>query len=678
MAILVDQDGDGNFDKERDDDTVTLPVITDDTADGIDDVDLTTAGSKAIIDGAVFLDAVNIGAGTGNYNTFLAIQDDNDDDSIEEGFNSNDTNPLDGSNDEIDQSKTETILLGSIPVTFFDADGDGIEEAYYEFRVDLNESNATPDTQISLDEFELYASSDNSIKDLTTLRSEELIYDMDANGEVSVLLSEANSSGSGNDDYSVLIPVEKFGDADPATTYVYLYVKMGAAGEDWGVQGGFEEWNLQNAAIVQGAKFEDTDGDGVRDEGEDGLGGVFIFADLDEDGEFDYIDANENGVFDPGTDTALEQWDITNADGTYSMGGFGINDTSYTVQIREIVPDGYLRTTGDFETVLISSQTDSGEIIQVDPIGNKPLQPSIDLVKEVPQIIDGSGLNGLGGADDAGDQVVYLFTVTNDGELDLTDVELTDPNIDADSLVRLADVIGDNDDILEVGEKWAYTAVHTVTQDELDSNGDDSPDGPDGDIDNTATVVAQSSAGQVSASDNEDAPLLQIPGIEVLKTVSSVEDGADYDATGQVDSAGDVINYSLTIANTGNYALSGVTMTDKVEAYATVDATPVEDGSGNNIGDLDQDGLLDVNEIWEYTASYTVTQEDIDSNGFGDGTIDNIATGDTNETQPETDVAEVPVVQVPVLGISKAVVSVDAEGDNVLNAAGDVIEYSVT
>ena len=667
MPIRVDENGDGIWDKELDDDTVGLPPITDKTGDGKLDVDLTTANSSAVINGAVFLDAANIGAGTGNYNTFLAIQDDNDPGSVEEGFNTDDKNPLHPSNDEIDQSKTETILLGSIPITYYDADGDGIEEAYYEFRVDLNESNSSPDTQISLDSFQLYASQDGTIEDLAVLQGQTKIYDMDAGQDVSVLLSEANSSGSGNDDYSVLVPVEAFGNADPATTYVYLYVKMGEAGATWTVQGGFEEWNLQNAVILQGTKFEDTDGDGVRDDGEGGLGGVKIFIDNDLDGIVEATDGN--GVLDPG-----ERFTFTNADGSYSFGSIPLFDSSYTIQIREVVPDGYVRTTGDFETVLISSNADAGDILQVDPIGNKPLTPSIDLDKEIPEIEGGVGLNGLGGANSAGDKIIYQFTVTNDGELDLTNVVLTDPNIDIGSLVRGDDIIGDNDNILEVGEVWSYTASHTVTQAELDSNGNDSADGADGDIDNTAGVTGDSARGQVSDSDSEDAPLVRIAAIDVVKSVTSIEDGDDFGGTGQVDSPGDVINYLLTISNEGNYALSGVTMEDQVEGYASVDATPVDDGFGYNIGDLDQDNLLDVNETWQYTASYTVTQEDIDSNGFGDGDIDNIATGDTAETGPDTDVEAVPIVDAPAIKIVKDAESSDPECTD----AGDTITYTYT
>ena len=41
--------------------------------------------------------------------------------------------------------------------------------------------------------------------------------------------------------------------------------------------------------------------------------------------------------------------------------------------------------------------------------------------------------------------------------------------------------------------------------------------------------------------------------------------------------------------------------------------------------------VLEVGETWTYTGSYTVTQADIDSNGGGDGFINNTATVSSNE-----------------------------------------------
>ncbi|WP_287464225.1 SdrD B-like domain-containing protein, partial [Accumulibacter sp.] len=46
-----------------------------------------------------------------------------------------------------------------------------------------------------------------------------------------------------------------------------------------------------------------------------------------------------------------------------------------------------------------------------------------------------------------------------------------------------------------------------------------------------------------------------------------------------------------------------------------------------------------------YSAAHTVTQAEIDSNGGGDGFIDNIATADSDQTGPDTDDARVPVAQ---------------------------------
>ena len=133
------------------------------------DYDLTNGGSYTIINGVVFTDAANTGSGTGNYNTFLALQDNNDAGSSEAGFNTDDTPPIDSSNVEIDQSKTHTVLLSSLVVTTID----GVD--YYEFRVDLNENNSDPNAQISLDTFQIYSSSLKTIESHSKLQGQNLI-----------------------------------------------------------------------------------------------------------------------------------------------------------------------------------------------------------------------------------------------------------------------------------------------------------------------------------------------------------------------------------------------------------------------------------------------------------------------------------------------------------------------
>ena len=116
-------------------------------------------------------------------------------------------------------------------------------------------------------------------------------------------------------------------------------------------------------------------------------------------------------------------------------------------------------------------------------------------------------------------------------------------------------------------------------------------------------------------------------------------------APGQIaDVAGEMINYTITVENTGNMTLTGVVVTDP---HADAGAILLVADAAS------ADGELDVGETWTYTAAHTVTQAEIDSNGGGDGDIDNIATADSAETGPDTDDATVPVAQTAALNIVK-------------------------
>jgi uncharacterized repeat protein (TIGR01451 family) len=123
-----------------------------------------------------------------------------------------------------------------------------------------------------------------------------------------------------------------------------------------------------------------------------------------------------------------------------------------------------------------------------------------------------------------------------------------------------------------------------------------------------------------------------------------------------VDNAGDVVNYTITVANAGNVTLTGVVLTDEF-ANATLFS-----------GDADSDSQLDVGESWIYTASHTVTQAEMDA-----GTnLVNLAIADTNETGPSQDDVSTRVLQKPDLSITK-MANVDF-----VDAAGDSILYTIT
>ena len=77
-----------------------------------------------------------------------------------------------------------------------------------------------------------------------------------------------------------------------------------------------------------------------------------------------------------------------------------------------------------------------------------------------------------------------------------------------------------------------------------------------------------------------------------------------------MDSTGDMINYTITVTNTGNTTLTGVVVTDDnlTPGVPGDDFNPAFSG-----GDADNDGSLEVGETWTYTAAHTVTQAEIDS-----------------------------------------------------------------
>jgi hypothetical protein len=84
-------------------------------------------------------------------------------------------------------------------------------------------------------------------------------------------------------------------------------------------------------------------------------------------------------------------------------------------------------------------------------------------------------------------------------------------------------------------------------------------------------------------------------------------------------------------------------------------------------GDTDEDGELDVDETWMFTASRTVTQEEMDSGA----NIENTATASADQSAESMASAAVGVLQIPEVSIDKQpdVVSVDA--------VGQVITYTI-
>ncbi len=110
-------------------------------------------------------------------------------------------------------------------------------------------------------------------------------------------------------------------------------------------------------------------------------------------------------------------------------------------------------------------------------------------------------------------------------------------------------------------------------------------------------------------------------------------------APGTRADAGDVINYTITVTNTGNVPLTNVYVSDPL--LSDIDCDALAPGNQNT-------GLtIPVSSALTCTGSYSLTQTDLNTNGGGDGDIDNTATTDSTQTSPQSASASVPFTLVP-------------------------------
>lgn len=239
--------------------------------------------------------------------------------------------------------------------------------------------------------------------------------------------------------------------------------------------------------------------------------------------------------------------------------------------------------------------------------------------------------------DQAGDVIKYALEIKNAGNVTLTGVTLNDATLGGFLAV---------DETLPVGSDKTYTGSYIVTQSDIDSNGNGN-----GAIDNNATATSDQTGAR---SDAEAVVLKQRPALKLEKKAVGIDTKND----GVLNSAGDIVEYVITVENTGNQTLTNVLVDDPLLGDSSI--TTLSPGQSQT-----------------FTADYVLTQADIDSNGNGDGDLDNIVTVDTDQTAPVTDFEEVDIVQHPDLHIEKRVLEIDPSGDGTLNQAGETVSYEV-
>jgi len=263
-----------------------------------------------------------------------------------------------------------------------------------------------------------------------------------------------------------------------------------------------------------------------------------------------------------------------------------------------------------------------------------PAVPAISLAKSV-RDADGNATGALG------EVLTYAFKVTNTGNVPLSGIALTDPRLGLDSAPCVA--------TLPVGASADCTGgnrTYTVT----------SADIAKGSIDNTARVIASGpGSSSVEAQDTTSIPAEKpVTGVAVTKTVAD----ADGDRTA---SLGEKLIYRFSVTNTGNVALSNITISDALLGLDRVSCatTLAERATVTCLGDRD----------------YVVKGSDIDAGQVvNDATA--AATPATGGTVTGSSSVTIPAPASPAIVLTKSVT--DSPDADAVGSVGEQLTYTFT
>jgi uncharacterized repeat protein (TIGR01451 family) len=223
-----------------------------------------------------------------------------------------------------------------------------------------------------------------------------------------------------------------------------------------------------------------------------------------------------------------------------------------------------------------------------------------------------------------GDELSYSYTVTNTGNVEITDIAISDD--------RIA-VVACPETTLAPGEMTICTASYSVTQDDLDA----------GEVTNIASATGTPAGGDLT--DPEDSVTItgdQTPNLEIEKTALDTSFAA----------VGDVLDYEYLVTNTGNVTIiDPITVSDDRIASVSCPALPA--------------GGLAPTQSLTCSASYAVTQADLDA-----AIVTNIASASDGTTTSPTDSASVNGIQTPSLMLVKTANEPD------FAAVGDILTYN--
>ena len=412
--------------------------------------------------------------------------------------------------------------------------------------------------------------------------------------------------------------------------------------------------DLMNGMVTNIATANGTDpnGDPVTDDDEEevplplGVPGL----ELIKVGTF--ADENGNGVAEDG-ETITYVFTVTNT-GTTVITDISISDPIVTVMGGPIVLAAgaidntsftgvYTLTAMDLVNGMVTNiATANGLDPNGDPVTDDDEEevslpvgmPGLDLTKT------GTLDLGADGVASVGDIITYTFEVCNTGTVDISNITITDP---------LVTVMGGPTAVLVAGtcDNTTFTGTYAITQMDIDNLA----------INNTATTTGEDPDGNPVEDMDEDMVPIPVSAGLIFEKVGTF---TDENGNG-ITEIGETISYTFTVANTGNAAITNITIADPL---VTVSGGPIDLAAG-------------ATDNTTFTGVYTITQADLDN-----GMVNNIAT--VNGTDPNGDPVtedseeEIPLVTgTPELELLKMSTFNDENGDG-FGQVGETISFTFT
>ena len=307
-------------------------------------------------------------------------------------------------------------------------------------------------------------------------------------------------------------------------------------------------------------------------------------------------------------------------------------------------------------------------LLKIQPVFEFVPAPSYDVAKSV----DKTTAN-------PGDTINYTITVKNTGNVDLTNVKVTDqlPAYYSSASEQVSSQNGSTGSIvkggaitfnkLNVGETATIKISYKIKgADQLECGQTTIKNKATGTTDQD-TTEDDNNNNEVTTTVTNDCPEPE-PGYDVAKSVDKT-----------TAKPGDTINYTITVKNTGNVELTNVKITDKLPAYYSEAKEQVSSQNGST-GSIVKDGAITFNKLnVGETAAIKISYKIKGENELvcGETKITNKVTSTTDQDKTEDDNNNNEVTTtvnrecLPSYDVAKSV-------DKTTANPGDTINYTIT